>query len=151
MNNSTISLGGRLTAVMLIVFSSIASGSAQKERFNPDGSFWIIGEPPAAFKDFGGINLNASRNARMNKPGINLTDSRWLRFRTLTVNRNNLIFTTNVVRGTSYTFKGKFLRGGTFAAHNLEDVPVLEGTLIKLINGKVVGEASLKFSYFGGT
>jgi hypothetical protein len=140
----------QLSVIALCVFGNV-SGYPQREKFNPDGSFWIIGEPPAAFKDFGGINLNASRNARMNKPGVNLTDGRWLKFRTLTVNRNNLVFTTMAVRGTSYSFKGKFLRGGTFAAHDLEDKAVLEGTLTKMVGGKVVAEAPLKFSYFGGT
>ncbi len=135
----------------LFLLASFFSVAAQREKFNPDGSFWIIGEPPAAFKDLGGINLNTSRNRRLNNPGVNLTDGRWLRFRTLTVNRNNLVFTTVTNRGTSYSFKGKFLRGGTFAAHDLEDVAVLEGTMTRLNAGKVVGTATLKFSYFGGT
>lgn len=136
---------------VILVLSSPGSVEAQREKFDPDGSFWIIGDPTAEFKDFGGINLNASRNRRLNKPGVNLTDGRWLRFRTLTVNRNNFVFTTVTSSGTSYTFKGKFLRGGVFAAHDLEDVAVLEGMLTKLSGGKVVAETTLKFSYFGGT
>ncbi len=135
----------------ILVLGSLISVTAQREKFNPDGSFWIIGEPPSEFKDFGGINLNASRNRRLNKAGVNLTDGRWLRFRTLTVNRNNLVFTTVTIRGTSYNFKGRFLRGGVFAADDLEDVPVLEGTLTKISGGKIASAATLRFSYFGGT
>ena len=151
MTKAKIRFGLHLSAIALVVFGSVFSGYTQREPFNPDGTFWISGEPPAAFKDFGGINLNASRNPRLNKPGVNLTDGRWLKFRTLTVNRNNLVFTTTTVRGTAYRFKGKFLRGGTFAAHDLEDVRVLEGTLTKINGGKVVAQERLKFSYFGGT
>lgn len=151
MNNLSRPRSWRVVAITVLICLPLISVQGQREKFNPDGSFWIIGEPPAAFKDFGGINLNASRNRRMNRPGVNLTNGKWLRFRSLVVNRNNLTFTTVIVGGTSYRFKGTFLRGGVFAAHDLEDVAVLEGTLTKMDGGKVAGEATLRFSYFGGT
>jgi hypothetical protein len=51
----------------------------------------------------------------------------------------------------SYSFSGKFLRGGVFAAQALDEEPVLEGVLRKRSRGKIVAEARLRFSYFGGT
>jgi hypothetical protein len=52
----------------------------------------------------------------------------------------------------SYSFSGRFLKGGVFSAGDLDpDAPVLEGTLTKWKGGKKVAEASLKFTYFGGT
>jgi len=52
----------------------------------------------------------------------------------------------------SYSFVGRFLKGGVFAETVLDDQsPVLEGVLTKFVAGKKVAEANLKFSYFGGT
>ena len=123
-------------------------------RFDPDGSFWIQGQPPNEFSDFGGINLNAKRLRRLPSPGVqdSLNAGTNYRFKTLTVKRDNFRFTTMVVRGVSYSFVGKFLKGGVYGAGNLDDeTPVLEGTLTKFRGGKKVAEANLKFVYFGGT
>ena len=52
----------------------------------------------------------------------------------------------------SYSFSGRFLKGGVFGAGDLDDeTPVLEGTLTKFQVGKKVAEAKLRFVYFGGT
>ena len=56
------------------------------------------------------------------------------------------------LRGVSYSFAGKFLKGGVYASGILDkDTPVLEGTLTKFRDGKKVAEANLKLVYFGGT
>lgn len=120
-------------------------------RFDPDGSFWVIGEIPNEFSGFGGINLNAKRLRRLPPSGVQTNDKNY-RFKTLTVKRDNFKFTTVAVRGVYYTFAGKFLKGGNFAATWLDDEsPILEGTLTKFQGAKKVAEAKLKFSYFGGT
>ncbi|MGH9880115.1 MAG: hypothetical protein ACRD6N_01665, partial [Pyrinomonadaceae bacterium] len=138
---------------ILVVLGSavIVPVEGRRERFNPDGAFWILGDPPEAFKDFGGINLNSNRNRRLPAAGVDLTNGTQLRFRTVSITRSGLTFTTVPFRGLSYGFKGKFLQGGTFAARDLQDTPVLEGTLTKFSQGKPVAEAKLKFTYFGGT
>lgn len=127
------------------------SEAAQRQRFNPDGSFWIIGDAPKGFQDFGGINLNSHRNRRLPSGGVNLTNGAVLRFQRISIAQEKFTFITQVRRGTSYRFTGRFLKGGVFFAEILDDDPVLEGTLTKLSRGKVVAEAKLKFSYFGGT
>ena len=59
---------------------------------------------------------------------------------------------TTQVRGVSYSFSGRFLKGGVFAETVLDDQsPVLEGILTKFVSGKKVAEAKLQFGYFGGT
>jgi len=122
------------------------------ERFDPDGSFWIIGKPPNEFSDFGAINLNAKKLRRLPSSGLQTNVGKNYRFKTLTVKRDNFTFTTMAVGGVSYSFAGKFLKGGNFAATSLGDEsPVLEGTLTKFRAGKKLAEAKLKFSYFGGT
>jgi len=132
--------------------SILAHGQTKSERFDPDGAFWILGQPPSGFEDFGGINLNLKHDRHLPASGIDLTNGTRLRFKTLSAKRERITFTTTVVRGISYTFSGRFLKGGVFAAADLDDkTPVLEGTLTKYRAGRKVAEASLKFTYFGGT
>jgi len=122
------------------------------EKFDPDGAFWIIGEHPNEFLDFSGINLNAKRLRRLPPSGVELNTGRRFRFKTLSVTRDQLSFTTVTVGGVSYTFTGKFLKGGVYEANDLDpETPVLEGILTKFKAGKKVADAELKFGYFAGT
>ena len=134
---------------LLLVVSMPALSQA---RFNPDGSFWIVGAAPTGFSEFGGINLNGRRLRRFPSQGLQLINGKTFNFKTLTVKRNNFRFTTVTSGNVYYTFAGKFLRGGVFAEQDLfDEQPVLEGVLTKYTGGKKVAEAKLKFSYFGGT
>ena len=135
----------------LITILFAVSIQGQRGRFNPDGSFWIIGDAPPSFRNFGGINLNSNRNRRLPGAGVDLTDGSRIKFKMLSVSRARLTFATANLRGVAYSFSGRFLRGGVFAAQDLEEKTVLEGVLKKLSGGKVVAEARLSFSYFGGT
>jgi len=141
-----------LIAILLVLATvAVAMGQA-KQRFDPSGAFWISGEPPADFSDFSGINLNMRHLRRLPTSGVQLNDGTSFRFRTIIVKQSNFTFTTATLRGVYYTFSGKFLKGGDFAATWMgEETPVLEGTLAKFKGGKKVAEAKLKFMYFGGT
>ena len=141
-----------VSILLLLSLTSVAFG--QRGRFDPDGSFWLQDgtTPPNEFSDFGGINLNAKKSRRLPSPGLQLINGTTYRFKTLTVKRDNFAFTTATLRGVSYSFSGKFLKGGVYASGILDpDTPVLEGTLRKFRGGKKVAEANLKFVYFGGT
>jgi hypothetical protein len=148
-------LCGKFFVASALVFSLISiTALAQKNvaRFDPDGSFWILDEPPTEFSEFGAINLNAKRSRQLPVQGFELRNGKRLRFKTLTVKRDNFSFTTVTVGSISYAFSGKFLKGGIFSAGDLDDtIPVLEGTLTKFRSGQKVAEAKLRFSYFGGT
>ena len=123
-------------------------------RFNPDGSFWLQDGKTLSteFSDFSAINLNAKRLRHLPSPGLQLINGTNFRFKTLNVKRENFTFTTHVIRGVSYSFAGKFLKGGVYGAGDLDDqTPVLEGTLTKFRGGKKIAEANLKLVYFGGT
>ena len=144
----------RLCVSLLCLFAISLPTYAQNKsaRFDPDGSFWVIGEIPNEFSDFGGINLNAKKLRRLPPSGVQRNDGKNYRYKTLVVKRDNFAFTTMTLGGVSYSFAGKFLKGGNFAETWLGDeAPVLEGTLTKFRGGKKVAEAKLKFSYFGGT
>jgi len=143
-----------ILAVLAFAIGAVAVAQSQggDEGFDPDGSFWIYGKPPNEFEDFSGINLNAKHLRRLPAPGVDLTNGKNLRFKSLLVARNKFTFATVAIRGISYSFSGHFLKGGVFAAANLDqETPVLEGTLTKLKNGRKVAEAKLRFTYFGGT
>ena len=142
------------SALVLLSLISAAVYSQQNKsvRFDPDGSFWLQGTPPDDFSDFGGINLNAKKSRHLPQPGLETNNGKRYRFKTLSVKREKFTFTTMTVAGVSYSFSGRFLRGGVFGAGDLDDeTPVLEGTLTKFRNGKQLAEAKLKFVYFGGT
>jgi hypothetical protein len=137
--------------ILLLLITIPALSQNKTARFDPDGSFWIVGEPPSIFSDFDSINLNAKGSRRLQSPGLR-TKTKNYRFKTLGLKRNDFTFTTVTVGNVSYSFAGRFLKGGSFAETWLgDDDPVLEGTLTKFQAGKKVAEAKLKFSYFGGT
>ena len=140
------------TGILLLTLVMPVLAQTKTARFDPDGSFWIIGTPPNEFSDFSAINLNSKRLRRLPPTGLQTNDGKTYRFKTLTVKRDNFTFTTMTAGGVSYSFAGKFLKGGNLAASWLGDEsPVLEGTLTKFRDGKKLVEAKLKFSYFGGT
>jgi hypothetical protein len=137
---------------LLLLLSYPALSQTKSARFDPDGTFWIIGEAPNGFSDFGGINLNQKKLRRLPASGVQTNEGTTYRFKTLIVKRNNFTFTTATIGDVYYSFAGRFLKGGNFAATWLGDEsPVLEGTLTKFQGGKKVAEGKLKFSYFGGT
>src|SRR5438093_2591539 len=154
MTNCLNKLPKTIAVILIVVFSASVGvfGQAKKSRFDPDGSFWINGNAPDGFLDFGGINLNAKRVRRLPSSGVQLNTGKNFRFKQLSVKQESFTFTTVVVSNISYSFSGNFLKGGVFAAANLDDqTPVLEGVLTKYKGGQKVAEAKLKFVYFGGT
>jgi hypothetical protein len=141
-----------LVASLLVLSSLPALAQNTSTRFDPDGTFWILGDTPNDFSEFGAINLNSKRSRQLPVQGFELNNGKRLRFKTLTVKRDNFTFTTFELDGVSYAFSGKFLKGGVYSAGDLDDTsPVLKGTLTKFRNGQKVAEAKLTFSYFGGT
>jgi len=145
-------LGGSILCVFLLLCTPSFSQRTKSQRFDPDGSFWLHGEPPNDFSDFSGINLNAKRSRQLPQPGLETNNGRRYRFKILNVKRERFTFTTETIAGISYSFSGRFLKGGVYASGILDDeTPVLEGTLTKFRDGKQVAEAKLKFVYFGGT
>ena len=143
-----------LAIVLFLVFLFANGTQAQSKttQFDPDGSYWLLGDQPSEFSEFGAINLNAKKLRRLPAPGLQLNNGTNYRFKTLTVKRNNFTFTTVARQGVYYTFSGRFLKGGVLAMTELNDEsPILEGTLTRYNGGKKVAEAKLRFTYFGGT
>jgi len=145
----------KLLALLILAILALnvsAFGQRKSARFDPDGTFWILGDTPSNFSEFSAINLNAKRSRYLPSAGLQITDGKTFRFKTLSVKRDNFTFTTVTVRGVSYSFSGKFLKGGIFYTSDLDDtIPVLKGTLTKFRDGQKIAEANLTLSYFGGT
>jgi hypothetical protein len=138
--------------LLSLISAPTFSQKSKAERFDPDGSFWLQGAPPTDFSDFGGINLNAKRSRQLPQPGLETNNGKRYRFKTLSVKQERFTFTTMTVAGVSYSFSGRFLKGGVYSSGILDDeTPVLQGTLTKFRGGTKVAEAKLKFVYFGGT
>ena len=139
-------------ATAIVPRESAAIAQTKGTTFNPDGAFFLIGEPPDGFSDFSGIYLNGRRLRRIPTQSLQLNNGKKFHYKTLTVKQDNFSFTTVTLGNIYYTFAGNFLRGGVFGEQDLSDEqPVLEGVLTKYKAGKKVAEAKLKFSYFGGT
>ena len=138
--------------LMSVIAVPVFSQQNKSARFDPDGSFWLQGAAPTNFSDFGGINLNAKRSRHLPQPGLETNKGKLYRFKTLSVKQERFTFTTMSIAGVSYSFSGRFLKGGIYSAGDLDDeTPVLEGTLTKFRGGKKLAEAKLKLVYFGGT
>jgi hypothetical protein len=67
-----------------------------------------------------------------------------------TLEGKKLTFTTQAVRGISYSFTGTFTKLGNFPVDRPEGQVVLKGHLIKMLNGKKVAETDVSFTYTGG-
>jgi hypothetical protein len=132
---------------------SISAVVAQK--FDPEGEFNVEGSPPRGLSEVSTIELlRDTKKSFMNShSGIYTNKGVTYNFKTLTVTRERFTFTTVAIKGISYSFSGRFLRGGVFAELDSDQwgKPILEGQLTKLKGGRKVAGANLKFSYFGGT
>ena len=69
----------------------------------------------------------------------------------LKLNGKNLTFSTTTVNGVSYSFTGTFGRLADFSANPPpQDEVILRGKLTKLLNGNMVIEADVNFTYSAG-
>src|SRR5215211_7245868 len=85
-------------SLVLLTSATFALAQNKSARFDPNGSFWIVGEPPNEFSNFSAINLNAKKLRRLPSPGVQTNDGTTYRFKTLAVKQNDFNFTT-VTRG----------------------------------------------------
>lgn len=136
---------------------TLNASSAGQKKLDPEGSFFPLGKAPKGLEEVGGIDLfRSGRNRPFTShthSGVVTTKGTVYRFQTISVSQNSLTFKTRALQGTSYSFAGRFLKGGAFAEMDSStwNDPFLEGTLTRFKNGKKVAEARMKFSYFGGT
>ena len=128
---------------------------AAAQKFDPEGEFNVEGTLPRALSEISTIQLLRDARRSFQNPHSGLYTNRGVtyRFKTVSVTRERFTFTTVALDGTSYSFSGRFLRGGVFAELDSDQWGkiILEGQLTKLKAGRKAASANLKFSYFGGT
>jgi hypothetical protein len=140
-----------LSSLLLIhpVFSVVA-------ELPPDltGYYYFVGKAPRGFEDVDWFSLatveTKGREAKLN--GFVRLDRRFrgrlVNFDLVnpTLDDHTLTFSTKVVRGIRYQFRGQFLK-----LENLQDnETVLKGHLTKFRNGRTAAECDASFFYFTG-
>ena len=125
------------------------------QKFDPEGEFNVEGKLPKELSEVSTIQLlrDIKKSFLNSHSGLYTNRGVTYRFKTLTVTRERFTFTTVAIGDISYSFTGRFLRGGVFAELDSDQwgKPILEGQLSKFRGRRKVSAASLKFSYFGGT
>jgi hypothetical protein len=144
-----------LSAALNARQASALSAGAVAQKFDPEGEFNVEGNLPKGLSEVSTIQLlRDARGSFLNAhSGVYTNRGVTHRFKTLTVTRERFTFTTVPSDDVSYSFTGRFLRGGVFAELDSDQwgKPILEGQLSKLKGRRKLATARLKFSYFGGT
>src|SRR5215204_3954299 len=63
-----------LLCLLILLASFPAFSQKASARFDPDGSFWVLGQLPNEFPELSAINLNAKKLRRLPSPGLQLTN-----------------------------------------------------------------------------
>jgi len=157
-----------LSIISLLIMLSVSTGAASQlpytsrqlfiqKPFRPYGYYSLVGAHPKGFENFDTIQYWRKEDEQSGPDiserlsGVTADKGVLYRYRTITINRRSFVFTTRVVKGTSYSFTGRFLRTDFVNSELDFDKPVLLGTLTKYRRGKKVAEAQVKLSYFAGT
>jgi hypothetical protein len=152
-----------LVGFALLLSAAFAAGGARSTRtamsvpqkFDPEGEFNVEGTLPKGLAEVSTIELLRDAKKSFFNPhaGVYTNKGVTYRFKTLSVTREKFTFTTVPIKGISYSFTGRFLRGGVYAELDSDQwgKPILEGRLSKFDGSRKLAEAKLKFSYFGGT
>lgn len=133
------------------------NASISQKKFDPEGEFLPLGKAPKGLEEVAAIDLFRSGRNRPftshSHSGVTTTRGLVYRFQSISASQNSLTFKTQSRGGISYSFSGRFLKGGVFAEMDSAawNDSFLEGTLTRFKNGKKVAESRMRFSYFGGT
>ena len=128
-----------------------------QRAFRPYGYYSLVGNHPAGFEKFDTIQYwrkgdeQSGPDISERLSGVTADDGVRYRYATISITRRRFVFKTVRVRGTSYSFSGRFLRTDFVNAELDFDKPVLVGKLTKYSNGKKAAEANVTLSYFAGT
>lgn len=125
--------------------------------FEPLGGYQIIGGKPVEFADFDNFTLdkvfekNAASETNKIVGGVVIdtgkASSDTYQIEKYSISPHELGFSTEVLNGIHYEFKGRFLRTGNFSRFNEKNIPVLEGALKKFNSEKLAAEKNFKFKF----
>jgi hypothetical protein len=144
-----------VTVLVYTILPSLVRASAGQATVDVFGYYFPQGKLPAAFSEIDHLMLSTiddnARPAPLNG---------WIRPKRKAakdyklvkpkLDGKNLNFTTQAVRGVSYSFEGAFTKLGNFPTDRPEGEVLLKGHLIKMLNGEKVAETDVSFTYTGG-
>ena len=144
-----------LSCVVLLLIASVSLDARHSAndfgRFNPSGEYHPLNRPADNLDLQFHLRFRYKRRTFVAWGNLYGSDSRFYKFRSVSITQKHLSFATRRLRGVMYTFEGTFLRGGNFAT---QDPPLgsfpLQGTLRKFINGKKAMEFTTSFVYYVG-
>jgi hypothetical protein len=124
-----------------------------RSKFDPFGGYAIVGIAPNQFRDFDNFQIDLAKKPingeKLDIKGfVSLQSGKY--FPTLSrvnLSLRYLSFSSIENDQISYHFNGRFLKHGDFSKLPAE-TPVLEGVLIKNINGRKVAQRRVRFFYF---
>lgn len=136
--------------------TSPKTDETNEAEFDPEGTYFLLEEPTAAFIDFENFTINnknlevrpeqSNYGVLVSPSGFVQTDRKF-EFRHISIGGGEINFTTEPQNGISYEFTGKFLVRGNFYTLE-EDAEVVEGLLIKKENGMKIAEDRVSFGWF---
>lgn len=124
--------------------------SDQKITFEDEGYFYPIGKLRKEFADINAFSLeywqfDEKKNQTVKMSPTGYLDSKGgYDFKTLTLDRQTIVFETQKVGGISYQFSGKLVEKVYYFE---EDSVYLEGHLKKMKNGKIIAVSDFKFGW----
>lgn len=137
---------------------TFASSMMPQCRFDPDGYFYLKGQPPRVFEEFDHLQLRVTDQSGPPttleshldaKNGTSYRFARLAEFRTHSSGTGiTFEFTTEIIKGVNYQFSGKFTSICVLAQTELDPENVVaRGQLLKFKNGKKKGAADIELTY----
>jgi hypothetical protein len=141
-------------ALLIAVLSVVVDARRRTNHsatFNPSGDYHPMKRPEGSER-FIQFDLQVRRRrGRLVAWGQIRGVQPWYRFTLVSPTEKHLKFSTARVHGVNYDFQGTFLRTGNFAAQTRDTGDVLlNGTLRKFVNGKIVMQLDTSFIYYPG-
>ena len=143
-----------LMIIVALLLPHSAMATSLKSPADITGYYYFVEKTPKGFEDVDWISL-AAVDAKGRKAPLNGFLRLKSRFRGKLVNfalvspvlhNSTLTFSTKVVRGVSYQFKGQFLKLEDFENNEI----VIKGHLIKFRNDRAIAQCDASYFYFTG-
>jgi hypothetical protein len=128
-------------------------------EFDAGGDYYIIGDLPKGFKDFDTLSITTknyeSVSEENNSQGISIPPEGFVltkkefKFARINIADKQIAFKTETKKGISYKFVGKFINE-EIKLGEYSDYAVIEGSIIKMHDGKKIAESKVKLGAVHG-
>ncbi len=138
------------------------TGSEEKTdyEFDAGGDYYIIGDLPKGFKDFDTLSIKTTdyKNAseENNWEGVSIPPEGFVltkkefKFVRINIADKQIAFKTGTRKGISYEFIGKFIDEEEIKLGEYSEYAVIEGSIIKMSDGKKIAESKVKLGAVHG-